>query len=188
MLSMISGIGAAICMYSSCISARHNGRWQYSKFCKPEYKISCSRVDLWIICPFYLESRWIRQRNVTFCANLRESATETLAIIRQAFGEEIMKRTQKVQTHRDRKKWYRWRAKSRACSSFSLAPRRLFTKNSSWQNKQSLPHTTVAFYSECMKMCEDFPLNIGDKRNGCCIIIKPIVSHSLFHQGISDQK
>jgi hypothetical protein len=50
-----------------------------------------------------------------------------------------------------------------------LISRGLFTKNSSWQAKQSM-HTTVTFYSDCVKMCEDFALNFGDKRTGCCIM------------------
>jgi hypothetical protein len=40
--------------------------------------------------------RWIQQR----CKSRKQSATETLAMIRQAFGEDIMSRTQKVQTSR----------------------------------------------------------------------------------------
>jgi hypothetical protein len=43
----------------------------------------------------------------------------------------------------------------------------LLTSNSSWQAKQSFAHTTVAFYSTCMKMCDDFYPNVGDKRTGC---------------------
>jgi hypothetical protein len=29
----------------------------------------------------------------------------------------------------------------------------LFTKNSSWQAKQSIPHTTVTFSGDCAKLC-----------------------------------
>jgi hypothetical protein len=45
----------------------------------------------------------------------------------------------------------------------------LFTKNSSWQAKQSIPHTTVTIYGDSVKMCEDFAPNFGDKRTACCI-------------------
>jgi hypothetical protein len=41
-----------------------------------------------------------------------------------------------------------------------LTSRGLFTKNSSWQARQSIPHTTVTIYTECVKFCEDF----GDKK------------------------
>jgi hypothetical protein len=57
----------------------------------------------------------------------------------------------------------------------------LFTKNSYWQAKLSIPHTTVTFYEE------DFIPNFGDKRTGCSIM----TTHRLkfiFHQGIFDQK
>jgi hypothetical protein len=62
----------------------------------------------------------------------------------------------KVQTHRDQRRWDRRRVKSRACLSFSLTSRGLFTKNSSWQAKQSVLHTTVTLYGYCMKMYKDF--------------------------------
>jgi hypothetical protein len=37
------------------------------------------------------------------------------------------------------------------------------------QAKQLFPHTTVALYGECLKMCGDFVPNFGDKRTGSCI-------------------
>jgi hypothetical protein len=87
-------------------------------------------------------------------------------MIRQAFGEENMSHSWVFEWHAlfrvDQKKQDRWRPKPRICLSFSLASRGLFTKNSSSQTKQLVPHTTV-FYSDCMKMCEDFTPNFGDK-------------------------
>jgi hypothetical protein len=69
----------------------------------------------------------------------------------------------------------RWRAKTRAWSSFSLTLSWLFTKNSSKQAKQSISYTTVMFYGDCMKICEDLAPNCGCERTGCCIT----TTHSL---------
>jgi hypothetical protein len=57
----------------------------------------------------------------------------------------------------------------------SLTSRGLFTKNSSWQAEQSIPHTALTFCGYCKKICEDFSPNFGDKRTGCCIT----TTHSL---------
>jgi hypothetical protein len=67
------------------------------------------------------------------------------------------------------KKRGRWRAKSWVCSSLSFTSRVLFINNSSLQSKQSIPHTTVTFYRNCVKMWANFAPNIGDKRSGCYI-------------------
>jgi hypothetical protein len=42
-------------------------------------------------------------------------------------------------------------------------------KELSWQAKQSIPHIIMTFYSNCVKMCEHFAQNFGNKRTGCCI-------------------
>jgi hypothetical protein len=60
-------------------------------------------------------------------------------------------------------------------------------KDSSSQAKQSILHATLTFYGNCVKMCEDFAPNFGDKRTGCCITIahRP---QFLFHQAIYDRE
>jgi hypothetical protein len=53
--------------------------------------------------------------------------------------------------------------------------------------QQSILHNTVTFYSNGMKMFEDFTKNFGDKRTGCCIT----TAHRLIlpsRQEIFDQK
>jgi hypothetical protein len=47
--------------------------------------------------------------------------------------------------------------------SMLIKLRRLFTKNSSWQAKQSISHNTVTFYGDCVKICEDSAPNFGGK-------------------------
>jgi hypothetical protein len=55
-------------------------------------------------------------------------------------------------------------------SSFSLTSRGLYTNNSAWQAKQSTLHITETFYGDCMKICEDFAPNFGNKRTSCSIM------------------
>jgi hypothetical protein len=57
----------------------------------------------------------------------------------------------------------------------------LYPKNSSWQAKQLIPHTTVMFYSDCVNISNDVSLNFVDKRIGCFIM----TSQSIL--GISSQ-
>jgi hypothetical protein len=42
-------------------------------------------------------------------------------------------------------------------------------KNSSWKANQSVQHTAVTVYGDCLKMCEDFAPNFSDKKTGCFI-------------------
>jgi hypothetical protein len=36
-------------------------------------------------------------------------------------------------------------------------------------DQKSIPHTTVTFYGDCVKRCEDFAPNFGGRRTGCCV-------------------
>jgi hypothetical protein len=114
------------------------------------------------------------------CANLGKSATETLAKIRQAFGKKawaVRECLIGMLGAEQNQVIVKVKAKSRACSTFALASRELFAKNLSWQAKQSITHTSVTFYDDCGKLCEDFTPNLGDKRTGCSIT----TTHSLTH-------
>jgi hypothetical protein len=96
----------------------------------------------------------------SLCANLEESETETVAMIRQAFGEESRPK-RAIQVKR----------KVKGILNIFLQQ---------GQVKQSTWHTTVAFYGDCVKMCEDFAQNFGDERTGCCITITHRITLS-FH-------
>jgi hypothetical protein len=106
-------------------------------------------------------SRWIQQKNsITFCANLRKSATETLGMIRQVPGEERKSSTRVFEWHPQ------FTADRKRRLSFSLTSRGLFTKHLSWRKaKQSILHTTVMFYSDWVKTCDDFTQNFAEKNS-----------------------
>jgi hypothetical protein len=55
------------------------------------------------------------------------------------------------------------------------------------QAKQSIPHTTVTFYGDCVKMCDDFEPNFGDKITGCYITTMYRLAFPLSLEN-SDQK
>jgi hypothetical protein len=116
-VSIIQGTGAAI--YTAVVVARCKvvpaclGS-QYTKLYAVGRTCWFLRNFIWRRVSFTI-SQWIRQQVcIRFCANLEKSAMETLAMIRQAFGEESMSCTRKVQTYRDREG--RDRRKSKAKS------------------------------------------------------------------------
>jgi hypothetical protein len=161
-------------------------------------KFHTARWTCWFFTSFYLGSciwpdaisRWIRQRVCIRCANLGKREAETLAMIRQAFGEESMSRT-----------WvFEWRSRSRAGRKGETGEKQsqehahhfftwrgLLTKSSSWHAKKSIPHTTVTFYGDCVKICEYFVPNLGDKIADCCIMTTHCLSLP-FSQVNIDQK
>jgi hypothetical protein len=144
-----------------------------------------------IFTSFYLESCiwpdaiswWIRERNcIKFCANLGKSETETLAMIRQGFGEKaraVHGKSELTETE----KFETGEAQSQERAHHFLRHQGVFTSNSSWQAKQSIPHATVTFYDDCVKMSEDFFPNFCHRRTDCCITT---THHLTFpcHQGI----
>jgi hypothetical protein len=143
----------------------------------------------WCLRPFIWSSvsalMRFRDGSDKFCVHLGKSATQ--AIIAQVLEKESVIHTRKVQIHRERERWDRWKAKLGACSSFALTSRELFTKNSSWQTKLSIPHTTVTFYGDNVKLCEDFSPNFGGERTDCCITTTCRLTYP-FSPGIFDLK
>jgi hypothetical protein len=86
--------------------------------------------------------------------------TKTLAMTKQAFQEESMSRTRKVQTRLEQKKKARQvRVKSRACSFLWRQG------DASWQAEQSIAHTTVTFFRRLRENVRRLRPEIRRQRN-----------------------
>jgi hypothetical protein len=123
------------------------------------YKISCNWRKCWSSTSFYLESciwpdaisRWIRQRVcIKFYANIGESSPETLPMIIQAFGEESVRRTRKIEWHTrfraDRKKERQVKSKAKSMLTVFIDVKRILNK------EFVLTHKTVnsAYYFDTL--------------------------------------
>jgi hypothetical protein len=120
---------------------------------------------------FYLESRiwsdaisrWIRHKDkIKLCANLGKVQQRPWQSLDKSSGKNVYVvygKPKPTETERRVKR----KVKSMLIIFFDI------TKNLSWQVKLSIPHTTLTFYGDCVKMCEEFTPKFGDKRTGCCI-------------------
>jgi hypothetical protein len=158
-------------------------RWSQRKKCR------AARWMFWSCTSAYLGSciwpgaisRRIRQRSSgKFCANLGRSATGTVAMIRQAFGQESVSRTRVFERHvrfrADREEGRQVRSKAKSMLIIFFTSKGLFTKNLPWQPRQSILHTTVIFHVVCVKIWEDFSPNFGDNTNVCRITTKHVLA------------
>jgi hypothetical protein len=101
------------------------------------------------------------------CKYWKKSQMEILAMIGQEFGGESKSRTRVLE-------WYvrfraEWKKKGETGEKQS--------QEHAHQAKQSIPHTIVKFYSDCVKICEDIAPNFGDK-NWLFASRQSTVSHS----------
>jgi hypothetical protein len=131
------------------------------------YKISRGWLDVLIYYGllFGVVMQWIRQRSSTkFCANLAKSMTETVAMIRQAFGEEILSRARKI-----RKNARQAKNKIKSMLIIFFVIKEIVHKEFILAGLIVMSLTTVTFYGDCVKMCESFASNFGDKTTGCCV-------------------
>jgi hypothetical protein len=133
-------------------------------------------------------SRWIWQRVcIKFCSLIGKSVTETLALIRQASGEESMSRTRKVQTHQDRKRRDTCRAKSKACTSFSLISRTMSQRICPGMPNSQFRTLLWSFTATAWKCAKTSPRTLVTKELAVASRQRT-VSHFLLHHGIFYQK
>jgi hypothetical protein len=108
--------------------------------------------------------------SIRFCANLGKNyVTETLSVIKQTLGKESMSQRDKA-TILPMEKSKLTEIKNGETGEeqrlehvhhFSLLSKELFTKNSSWQAKQAIPHTIVRFYGDCEKSAKTSPRTLA---------------------------
>jgi hypothetical protein len=109
--------------------------------------------------------RWIRQKNRDDATFLSRVITGDVSWIYgyDPKGKEQLSLWESPNSPRMRKA-RQVRSKVKSMTLFFLTSRGFFIKDSSWQAKQSSPHTTVTFHDGCVKMCEDFTPNFGYKK------------------------
>jgi hypothetical protein len=112
---------------------------------------------------------WFRdgsdKRTVSIFCTSRKNSKDTLAMIRQACGEESASRTRKVQIHRGRKGEQIFRA----CSSFSLTSRGLFQTILPGRPNSQFRFLLWHFTATSCKCDKAFAPIFSDKRTGCCM-------------------
>jgi hypothetical protein len=98
-----------------------------------------------------------KEQNQILCRSWKKCDTDT--IVRGRKHEAVHGKSKLTETEKGERG-------QEHCSSFSLTSSGLLTKNSSWQAKESVPHTTVTSYGVFVKMCQDFAPKFDDKRTG----------------------
>jgi hypothetical protein len=112
------------------------------------------------------------KEHIRFCADLRKSATDTVAMIRQVLKKAwailgTSKLTENKKTDEEQSQEH--------------------AQHSSWHTKQSIPHTTVTFWATAWKCVKTSHRTLATKELAVASR-RCTISHFLFHRGIYDQK
>jgi hypothetical protein len=120
------------------------------------------------------------QRQIMVYANLGKNATETLQWLNKRSEKKAWAGHWKSKLAENDKMWDRWRAKSRACSSFSLISRALYTRL-----RPGRPVNSAYYYDVLRRLRENVRIlrpEVWRQRNW--LLRQRTVSQLLFHQEI----